>query len=932
MDARPCLTLFDPRRLTGAALLWALAAPAMAQAPAVAPPLPAAQAARAAALPRGMVRVTEVEGITEYRLANGLQLLLVPDDAKPTTTVNLTYRVGSRHESYGETGMAHLLEHLIFKGTPKNPDVWADFTKRGFRANGSTWFDRTNYFASFAADDANLRWFLSWHADAMVNSRIAKKDLDSEMTVVRNEMESGENSPGRILYQKTLAAMFDWHNYGKDTIGARSDVENVDIGRLQAFYKRHYQPDNATLVVSGKFDPARVLGWVQQFFGSIPKPKRVLPRLYTLDAVQDGERALTLRRVGGTPLLYAGYHMPPAAHPDHAAVELLALVLGDAPSGRLHRRLVEPQLAAGVGAEAFGLHDPGASLFVAELPPGADVARSREAMLAVIEGVAAEPVTAEEVERARTKWRKDWELAFANPERVGVALSESVAQGDWRLFFLLRDRIEAATAADVQRVAVERLLPSNRTLAIYLPTDKPQRAPTPAAVDVAAQFKDFVPRRGAEAVAAFDASPANIDATTQRFELASGMKAALLPKPTRGQAVHAVLTLDFGDEASLSGQGALPALVAAMLDEGTATLDRRQIRDRLDQLRTELAISGDGGRVTLSLATRREHLPAAIALVGEMLRKPSFPPAVLEEERNQALTRVEKQRKEPESVVANARDRHGDAYRRGDPRHARSFDEVVEDLRAARPEQLAEFHRRFYGASHAEFGASGDLDPVAVRAALEAAFGDWRSPAPYVRIADPLVEMPAARLRLATPDKQNATMEVRLALPIQDSDADYPALMLANHLLGSGGNSRLWKRIREKDGLSYGAYSWVQWNPYERHSVWHAEAIFAPQNRAKVEAAFQEEVARALKDGFTAAELAEAQRGLVSQRRLVRAQDNRLASALAANLDLGRSFALAQQVDQAIERATLEQVNAALRKYLKPERFVVGFGGDFKGE
>ena len=928
MKLGPFLDPFVTRRLIGAVLFCALAAMLPAPAAAAAP----SASAQAAALPRGMVRVTEVEGITEYRLANGLQLLLVPDDAKPTTTVNLTYRVGSRHESYGETGMAHLLEHLIFKGTPKNPDVWADFTKRGFRANGSTWFDRTNYFASFAADDANLKWFLSWHADAMVNSFIAKKDLDSEMTVVRNEMESGENNPGRILYQKTLAVMFDWHNYGKDTIGARSDVENVDIGRLQAFYKRYYQPDNATLVVSGKFDPAKVLGWVQQFFGPLAKPKRALPRLYTLDPVQDGERALTLRRVGGTPLLYAGYHMPPAAHPDHAAVELLALVLGDAPSGRLHRRLVEPRLAAGVGAEAFGLHDPGASLFVAELPPGADVARSQDAMLAVIEGVAAEPVTAEELQRAKTKWLKDWELAFANPERVGVALSESVAQGDWRLFFLLRDRIEAVTAADVQRVAVERLLPSNRTLARYVPTDKPQRAPAPAAVDVAAQFEDFVPRRGAEAVAAFDASPANIDATTQRFELASGMKVALLPKPTRGQAVHAVLTLDFGDVASLSGQGALPALVAAMLDEGTATLDRQQIRDRLDQLRTELAISGDGGRATLSLASRREQLPAAIALVGEILRRPSFPPAVLEEQRNQALTSVERQRKEPESVVANALDRHADPYRRGDPRHARSFDEVVEDLRAVRAEQLGEFHRRFYGASQAEFGASGDFDPAAVRAALEAAFGDWLSPAPYARIADPPVDMPAALLLLATPDKQNATMQVRLALPVQDSDADYPALMLANHMLGSGGSSRLWRRIREKDGLSYGVYSWVEWNPYERHSVWQAEAIFAPQNRAKVEAAFREEVARALKDGFSTVELVEARRGLVGQRRLARAQDNRLAAALAANLDLGRSFALAQQVDEAIERATLEQVNAALRKYLRPERFVVGFGGDFKGE
>jgi len=256
--------------------------------------------------PAGVTRVTAVEGITEYRLPNGLQVLLVPDDAKPTTTVNVTYRVGSRHESYGETGMAHLLEHLIFKGTPTTRNVLGEFSKRGMRANGTTWFDRTNYFASFAANDEQLRWYLAWQADAMVNSFIAKADLDTEMTVVRNEMESGENNPFRVLLQKAMASMYQWHNYGKSTIGARSDVENVDIARLQAFYRAYYQPDNATLTVAGKFDAAKVLQWVAESFGPIPKPARVLQSTYTIDPVQDGETTVTVRCVGGTPVLLAG--------------------------------------------------------------------------------------------------------------------------------------------------------------------------------------------------------------------------------------------------------------------------------------------------------------------------------------------------------------------------------------------------------------------------------------------------------------------------------------------------------------------------------------------------------------------------------------------------------------------------------------------------
>jgi len=313
------------------------------------------QAASSQSLPAGLTRVQSVEGITEYRLANGLQLLLIPDDSKPTTTVNMTYHVGSRQENYGETGMAHLLEHLMFKGTPTHRTVLGEFTKRGLAANGSTWFDRTNYFASFSTNDDNLTWYLDWQADAMVNSFIARKDLDTEMTVVRNEMEMGENSPDRILFEKTLATMYQWHNYGKNTIGARTDVENVDIPRLQAFYHQYYQPDNATLIVAGKFNPTKVLAQVVRSFGKIKKPTRKLPVQYTLDPVQDGERSITLRRVGGVPLLLAGYHVTPAAHPDFAAIEVLDLIMGDTPAGRLHKRLTAKQLAAGTYAFAQGL-------------------------------------------------------------------------------------------------------------------------------------------------------------------------------------------------------------------------------------------------------------------------------------------------------------------------------------------------------------------------------------------------------------------------------------------------------------------------------------------------------------------------------------------------------------------------------------------------
>lgn len=877
-----------------------------------------------------MTRVTEVEGITEYRLSNGLQVLLAPDDSKPTTTVNVTYHVGSRHENYGETGMAHLLEHLIFKGTPTHREVWSEFSKRGLRANGSTWVDRTNYFASFAANDDNLRWYLGWQADAMVNSFIARKDLDTEMTVVRNEMEMGENEPGRILFQKTMAAMFQWHNYGKDTIGARSDVENVDIDRLQAFYRLYYQPDNATLIVSGKFDPARTREWIEQSFGRIAKPTRVLPKLYTLDPVQEGERSVTIRRVGGTPQAMLGYHIPAGASPDYAPMELIALIVGDNPSGRAHKRLVEAGLAAGVFAETLATADPGVALFGAQFAAGQDAERGTQELIRTVEGLASEPVSDEEFKRAQVKWLKGWERQYSNPETIGVTLSETVAQGDWRLFFLLRDRVKALTRADVQRVAQAYFVSSNRTLARYVPTEKPQRAPKPEAVDVAAQMKTFVPQAAAAAVAPFDSSPANIDAMTQRSTLANGMKLALLPKATRGQTVRISMAMRLGNERSLLGQREVSEFAAAMIDKGGAGLTRVQIQDRLDALKSELQIGSSGDELTIALLSHRDSVNDAVALLAQLLRRPDFPAAALDELKRQTAADIQAQRDDPQAIVVNTLARRGNPYPRGDVRHARSFDERLEDSQAVTIEKVKAFHARFYGAGQARLAAVGDFDAEALRRALAAGFGDWVATEPAARVPRPVYASAGGREVVRTPDKQNATLGAQLHLALSDNDAAYPALALANFMLGSGGDSRLWKRIREREGLSYDVRSTIDWGDVEEHSVWFGSAIFAPQNGLKVERSFRDELARALKDGFSEAEVAAARSALLNFRRLIRAQDVRLARALQQDLDLGRTFAFAQRIDSALGAVTAAQASQALRTYLLPDAIAFVLAGDFK--
>ena len=405
-------------------------------------------------------KIVSIEGVTEYRLANGLRILTVPDAGASTVGVHLTYFVGSRHESYGEKGMAHLLEHLLFKGTTRLGDIKAELVKRGSRYNGTTSYDRTTYFETLPAAGDNLDWALGMEADRMVHSRVQKSDLDSEMTVVRNEFEMGENSPHGVLSQRMTRLVFAAHNYGNPVIGLRSDIEMVPIERLQAFYRTWYQPDNALLTIGGKFDEAQALELAAKHFGPLPRPARSLPALYTGEPTQDGERAVTLRRAGDIQIVAAMYRIPAAADPGYAAVEVLAHLFGTAVTGRLHRALVQKGLATSAWGYERSLRDPGYAGFGAIVPKDGALEPARDALIEALEGAGREPVTDAEVERARTALMNDFEKTQLDSASLWRMLPEYAAVGDWRLFYLYRDRMRKLSTADVQRAADTYLKPA----------------------------------------------------------------------------------------------------------------------------------------------------------------------------------------------------------------------------------------------------------------------------------------------------------------------------------------------------------------------------------------------------------------------------------------------------------------------------------------
>ena len=894
-------------------------------------------------------KIASVEGITEYDLDNGLRVLLFPDKSQSKVTVNMTVLVGSRQEGYGETGMAHLLEHMVFKGTPRHPQIPKALQEHGAQFNGSTSSDRVNYFETLNATEENLEFALDLEADRMVNSLIKKEDLESEMTVVRNEFERGENSPSGVLSKRMAATAYHWHNYGKPTIGNRSDIEKVPVENLRAFYKKFYQPDNVVLVVAGRFDEKRGLELVKKYFGAIPRPERKLATTWTEEPAQDGERSVTLRRVGDIAAVAVVYHIPAGAHEDLPALQVLANILSTRPSGRLYQGLVEAKKAASASAYAEGSHDPGLFMADAEVLKDSSPEAVRDLMLGIVEGIGSGGVTAEEVNRAKQQILKARELAATDTSRIAVSLSEWASQGDWRLYFLHRDRIEKVTPEAVQKAAAHYLKQNNRTVGLFLPTDKPARVEVPPTPDVQAMVSNYQGRAAIAEGEEFDATPENVEARVKREELPQGIKVTLMPKQARGQEVHVLLTLRYGNEENLKGYESVAGFLPELMLRGTKKLSYQALHDELDRLKATLSAGGGGGgrgrrgrggggggggagSVTFSIQAKRDTLPEVLELLRQVLREPALPEKEFELAKRERLAMMEQMRTEPSALAPRRLQRELTPYPKEDIRYLPTVEESIERLQAVTYEQVATLYRDYLGSQEGELTIVGDFDAEKCLPILGEALRSWTAPKPYQRIAMPIpAEVAGAEYTINTPDKANATYAAGLIFPLRDDDADYPALVIGNYIFGSGAlSSRLGDRIRQKEGLSYGVSSSLSVSSFDKRAMLTVTAISAPENAGRVAKAVKEELDRLLREGVQQEELDKARQGYLEARKVGRSSDIGLAGQLAELRHIGRTMAYEADLEEKVAALTPEQVVAALRAHLDPKKLVVVSAGDFE--
>jgi zinc protease len=670
---------------------------------------------------------------------------------------------------------------------------------------------------------------------------------------------------------------------------------------------------------------------VQQYFSPIPKPKRILEPTYTVEPVQDGERSVMLRRSGDVQYVGMAYHTPSYSDSDYEANEALINVLTNNPSGAFYKKLVDTKLATRVSGYSQTLHDPGFSYFQVTVPLDKNVDSAKTALLNASDEIADMPFTQEDVERAKNSLMKGIDNVNNNTISLAISLTEQIGAGDWRLWFLNRDRVENLTVADLQRVAKKYYLPSNRTYGVFVPDAAPKRTTVGETPDIAQLLKGYKGKEVDAKKVNFENSIANIKKHVEYGTLDNGGKYALLEKPAKGDKVNARIQLRFGDSESLANKSQTGSLLAGMLKTGTTTRTKEQISDALDKFKTTIGFSDYAGVLNISISTDKKNLDSALNLLTDLLKNPGFDQKEFEKLLILRKSNYEANRQDPQAISQERLAKLTSNYPKGHPLYASSIDEQIESLSKVTIEDLKKYYADFYGANHSIAVFVGGIDKGQVKEFLNKTFAGWNSKAAYAEIVPEYFDVKSATENIETPDKTNAVLVGNINLQLSQKDPDYPAAMMANELLGGGTfmASRISQRLREKEGMSYGAGSYMNAEYKEKDGSWGLYAIFNPTVKNRLDSALHEEIDRAISKGFTAEELADSKKSLMGYRKTLLGLDNYLAFQVLDYMKDGRDLDDFTDFENKTNALTIDAVNAALKKYFDKSKLVLVYAGDF---
>ena len=854
----------------------------------------------------GFEFIKESGGIKEYTMtSNGLRVLLKQDNTAPVATFMVTYEVGSRNEAIGYTGSTHLLEHLMFKGsrkfnTKKGNSVFQTLQSLGARMNATTWLDRTNYFAVLPSE--HLETLIEIEADRMRNAYIKEEDRQSEMTVVRNEFERGQNSPSGVLDENIWATAYQAHPYHHSTIGWKEDIENVSIERLREFYDTFYWPNNATAIAIGDFTEKDALSMIKKHFGKIRKSTKPIPEVYTAEPKQEGIRTITLKRAGQQGIVGVAHKTPAATHPDAPTFMVLSSILSSGKNSRFYKNITDKGLTTSVYIWDSLFRDPGLFTVYANLSPDVDHKTVEKAVVDEYEKIKKDGVSDEEVKNAQTqliasmKFRQDGSYAIAS------GLNEAIASGDWTLYTTYNEKIGTVTKEDVQRIVKEYFKEDLSTIGYFIP------------LGAGGQNKKL-------ATKAKDLENMKLKHYSEEEELLSSkvvdtepVEGVRLLTLKRGSGVVTLTGSMLGGDIYASENARTADMVAAMLDQGTTNMTKFEISAQLESAGARLGFFNGQARVGFSGKFLSEDTKMVFDLLADQLKNPLF----AEEDLNKAKKRqVANYKRSKESTRGNATNNMLKAfYGTGHQNSPTDPDKAIEEIKKITPKNLKDFHSKNYGAGTMVIVAVGDVDHNSLESLIKEGFEGWKK--------SPLQEKKEAGTANKVSDKVYVTMQdktstdflVGTALGIDRYHPDYLPLYVATHTLGGNFSARLMQTVRVKEGLTYGINSSMRGFGNGNDGYWMVGGTFSPKLLSKGESSTLREIKKWSEEGITQKELDITKSTLTGGFQVGFDSTGGLAGGILDAIIVHGDLTYLDSYPERIKAITLDEANTAISKYI----------------
>ena len=928
----------------------------------------------------GIVQGEEIKNVCEYTMENGLKVVLCENRTAPVVTFLVLYKVGSRNEGVGYTGATHFLEHMLFKGTKKhNADKGNGIddllTQIGAYWNATTWFDRTSYFEIVPREFFDLCTELE--ADRMRNLMLRQSDRDSEMSVVRNELERGENYPEEALEKELYAVAFREHPYHHPTIGWRSDVEGVPLDRLRKFYDTYYWPNNSTVVVLGDFKKEDALATIQKHFGKIKSSPEPIPQVYTTEPAQEGERRFEICRAGDLPRVWMGFHVPEASHEHNYTLAAIRHILGSTyeRSTRLYKALIETGLAVDVFCRHDELRDPGLFIIGASLNPGVKMKKVEDAILSEIEKLATDSVTDAELNRVKSANRKGTILAMADPSSLAFLLGEAESKADWKWLMRYDDRFEEISREDVKEVTATYFTRTNRTVGYFKPMQmfldevrEKENGNGKASIESDADLdvmeeedeenladiavKDPVPVEVERQVGAFEIEKEELerllaeapkakkvrfskDGTGEKsFEervrvksLANGMKVLLMQNPGTGS-VGIALNIKAGNYFTKDLPSHQAELMGELLSRGSEGFDKVHIAEALENMGipSGLEFSVDNYRLGLATYVVQEDFNEYLDLLNDALRRPLLAESELDKLKVELSSKIIEGANNTRSAAWNGMKRS--LYKADHPFYEKLPSEQIEELLAVKSADLHAVHQKLLSPASAILSIVGDIDLDGAFAEIEKRFSDWTGGE-----ASPVVIPETALLGkrrffdINVPDKSSADIILSHPTTLRRTDKDFYSARIANAALGQDTiTSRLGTVVRDRAGLTYGIYSMYSDTAFGG-SPWSVLLTVNPSNIEKALRLVDEVLGDYISRGISPQELSKETGRAVGSFKVGLSSSMGIARVL-AELEFLRLGV--KELDMLANRylsVTKKSADAAMQKHFHPESFTTVIAG-----